>query len=102
MLSYLHVNGSSRASAIAETFELDKGAVSRTVHTLVELGLVTKSADPMDGRAQVLTPTPEARARLVEINDMRLASLDDRLGVWDSSELEEFVGAFHRLNELLE
>lgn len=102
MLSYLHVSGPSRASAIADAFDLDKGAVSRSVHTLVELGLVTRSADPEDGRAQVLTTTEEASARLEQINDERLSRLDHRLGGWDSSELEEFVDSFHRYNDLLE
>lgn len=101
MLSYLNVNGPSRASAIAETFHLDKGAVSRNVHHLLELGLITKSADPADGRAQVITASEQAVARLHEINHDRLAKLDSRLGAWDSSTLQEFVDSFHRYNDLL-
>ena len=38
---------------------LDKSTVSRQVSHLVDLGLVDRAADPVDGRAQVLTPSAE-------------------------------------------
>ena len=38
--------------------------MSRQVANLVDLGLVDRTADPVDGRAQVLTPSAEGTARL--------------------------------------
>ena len=61
MLAHLIEAGPRRSSDIAEAFDLDKGAVSRQVQHLVELGLVERTPDPADGRATILTATTEAR-----------------------------------------
>lgn len=102
VLSFLHSNGPSRASEVAEVFSLDKGAVSRNVHVLVELDLVTKSADPEDGRAMLLSTTPTAEERMQQISTQRLAGLDEKLGSWSSEDLVRFVEQFARYNDLLE
>ena len=49
-----------RASTVADLFSIDKGAISRQVTHLIELGLIEKSRDPEDGRAWLLTATPDA------------------------------------------
>ena len=46
---------------------------------LVDLGLVDRAADPVDGRAQVLTPSAEGAARLARIRDVRRARWEDDL-----------------------
>lgn len=51
MLAYLAEHGATRSSAMAEIFAIDKGAISRQVRDLVDLGLVDRSQDPEDGRA---------------------------------------------------
>ena len=61
---------------------LDKSTVSRQVAHLVDLGLVDRAADPVDGRAQVLTPSAEGSARLARIRDVRRARWEDDLADW--------------------
>jgi DNA-binding MarR family transcriptional regulator len=60
-----------RASVIAESFDIDKGAISRQVKHLVELGLLAATKDPTDARATLLTVTDEARTRLADIVEHR-------------------------------
>jgi DNA-binding MarR family transcriptional regulator len=55
MLMALHDSGPQRASALVDLFGIDKGAVSRQVQLLLEFGLLERSPDPADGRAQILT-----------------------------------------------
>ena len=55
VLAYIIEHGSVRPSAVVEAFNLDKGAVSRHVQTLVDFGLATKERDPDDGRAWVVS-----------------------------------------------
>ena len=62
MLAYLADDGPLRASAIAETFDIDKGAISRQVQHLVDLGLVDRTPDPADGRASLLVGQRRRRA----------------------------------------
>ena len=45
-----------------ELFDIDKGAISRQVHHLIELGLVDRAPDPEDGRATLLRSPTRARA----------------------------------------
>ena len=42
----------------------DKGQISRTVRELEELGLITRTPDPDDGRSRLLSPTAEGLERL--------------------------------------
>ena len=54
--------GPCASSAIADSFGIDKGAISRQVQHLVDLGLVDRTPDPADGRATLLSASDEARA----------------------------------------
>lgn len=102
LMMYLQSNAQCRAADLADALSLDKGAVSRSVHQLVSLGLVSKEADPADGRAVRLRVTEEAAARMQEIGRSRLQALDEKLGEWSQEEIETFVATFSRYNDLLE
>lgn len=90
--------GEVRASAVAECFQIDKGAVSRTVQHLVDLGLVDRLPDPEDRRATLLVPTEGAVRRMRELIQLRRARLKERLGIWDDDGLEAFVADLQRYN----
>ncbi|WP_248580360.1 MarR family transcriptional regulator [Nocardioides sp. InS609-2] len=102
MLAYVVEEGPQRSSAIAERFDIDKGAVSRQVQHLVELGLFERKPDPADGRASSLRVTARGRKRYDEVNVLRREWLDDRLGGWEDSELQQFADMLGRYNESLE
>ncbi|WP_324278489.1 MarR family winged helix-turn-helix transcriptional regulator [Blastococcus brunescens] len=81
---------------------LDKSTVSRQVSSLVDLGLVDRTADPVDGRAQVLTPSADGSARLSRIRDVRRARWESDLGDWpaeDVARLAELLGRLNRMGE---
>src|SRR5206468_9973810 len=54
MLSWLADNGPVRPSVMVDDFHIDKGAISRQLQHLVDLGLVDRTADPDDGRATLV------------------------------------------------
>ncbi|MEX2503458.1 MAG: MarR family transcriptional regulator, partial [Egicoccus sp.] len=54
--------GGMRLSALAEAMGLDVSTVSRHVTRLEQDGYVTRSPDPDDGRASLLTTTEAGRA----------------------------------------
>ena len=62
MLMALNDSGPRRASDLVELFSIDKGAVSRQVQALLELGLIERSPDPEDRRAAILAITDEGLA----------------------------------------
>ncbi|GAB2635447.1 MarR family transcriptional regulator [Nocardioides ginkgobilobae] len=101
MLSHVAENGPMRASSVADLFTVDKGAISRQVAHLMELGLVEKSRDPEDGRAWLLTATPDAVQRLRTVAEQRRSYLAERLDGWEAGDLERFTDLLARYNDSL-
>lgn len=102
MMAHLRDRGPVRASAVVEAFNLDKGAVSRHVHSLVDFDLATKERDPDDGRAWVVSLSDEGRRRLADVTTTRRARLGRMLGEWSDEELSSFVGTLGRYNASLD
>ncbi|MBS42804.1 MAG: MarR family transcriptional regulator [Nocardioides sp.] len=94
--------GTLRASTLVESLDVDKGAVSRQVKHLVELGLLAGEPDPEDGRAIVLSATDEARRRIEVVGADRRRYVQERLAGWDTDKLEGFVRDLAGYNALLE
>ena len=101
MLAHLVDKGPMRSADVVEAFDLDKGAVSRHVQTLVDLGLVARDRDPDDGRAQVLTPTATGRHRLADAVAQRRVRFGRLLAEWPDDDLRGFVGSLARYNQAL-
>ena len=102
MLAYVAENGPLRASAIAEQFDMDKGAISRQVTHLTELGLLDRVSDPDDRRALLVSVSDDGRSRLVDVARHRRKWLDERLGEWTLQDLTGFVDALGRYNRALD
>ena len=105
LLALLQDTGPLRASDLVGRLGLDKSTVSRQVSSLVALGLVSREADPADGRAQVLSTSPEGAARLSGIRDARRARWEADLADWpaeDVATLGELLARLNRLGEARE
>ena len=100
LLALLQDSGPLRASDLVARLGLDKSTVSRQVASLVGLGLVDRSADPDDGRAQVLTPSEEGAARLAQIRDARRGRWEADLGHWPAEDVATLAELLHRLNRI--
>jgi DNA-binding MarR family transcriptional regulator len=102
MLMALNDTGPRRASDLVEIFSIDKGAVSRQVQTLLELGLIERSPDPEDRRAMILAISEEGHRRLSNISSARRHEVGQRLEEWTDDELRAFVRGLARYNSALE
>jgi DNA-binding MarR family transcriptional regulator len=102
MLTFLATEGPQRSSVVSERFNVDKGAISRQVQQLVDLGFVERTPDPADGRAMKLGVTDEGRRRLNDTSRQRRKLLDERLSGWSDDELAAFVTALGRYNRTLD
>lgn len=101
MLTWLAEQGSVRPALMADTFGIDKGAISRQLQHLVDLGLVDRSADPEDGRATVVSVSTKARELLQSVTEQRRELLNDRLSDWTDSDLAAFAATLSRYNSSL-
>ena len=101
VLSTLHSLGPVRSTALVDLLGVDKGAMSRHVQHLLDLGLVSRERDPADGRAALLEVTAEGRRRLAVIAAQRQELLAERLADWSAADLAEFVALLGRYNRSL-
>lgn len=102
MLSHLASAGPQRSSALSDHFGVDKGAISRQVQHLSDLGLVDRARDPVDGRATLVSASADAVRRMEAILSERRRWLDERLSEWSEDDLREFVAGLARYNTALE
>jgi len=102
MLNYLATEGAQRSSVLSDRFGVDKGAISRQVQHLCDLGLAVREPDPDDGRATLVSASPDAVRRLEAVSDDRRRWLDERLSECSETELADFVSALARYNATLD
>lgn len=91
-------HGPRRATDLADMFALDKGAVSRSVRQLLDLGLVARTPDPSDARASILEVTDRARMRIDELVADRRQVLGDRLADWQPEAIDDLAQGLARFN----
>lgn len=93
------LEGPCRASELCTYFGVDKSAVSRQLRLLEELGMVTRQADPADGRAQLLALTPGGRRRLTKAREARRRQMRHQLDRWAESDVARLGQLLARFNE---
>jgi DNA-binding MarR family transcriptional regulator len=102
MLTFLAADGPQRSSVVSERFNVDKGAISRQVQHLCDLGLLEREPDPLDGRATLISASPDAVRRMTAVDRDRRRWLDEQLKEWSEDDLREFVTGLARYNGALD
>lgn len=101
VLSYLADSGPRRGADVVDCLGIDKGAISRHVQHLVDLGLVVRQQDPADGRAHLLSVTPAGHQRLEVVATERRDQLGVRLASWSDAELTDLVDRLAAYNRAM-
>jgi DNA-binding MarR family transcriptional regulator len=102
MLTYLASEGPQRSSVLSERFNVDKGAISRQVQHLCDLGLLDREPDPADGRASLVSASADAIHRMEAVDRDRRRWLEEQLAGWSEYDLREFVTGLGRYNTALD
>jgi DNA-binding MarR family transcriptional regulator len=100
LLALLQDLGPLRAGDLVTRLGQDKSTVSRQVAKLVELGLVDRTADPVDGRAQVLAASQEGTARLARIRAARRSRWAADLADWPTEDVATLAELLARVNTI--
>ena len=88
LLSVIRKQGPIRLTDLASCIGVGKPSVSRQIAFLEGLGLVSKEADPLDGRAQSIRLTPEGEERMHQVQDARREVFRERLAEWPAEDLQ--------------
>lgn len=82
-------DGPVRSSALAEHFATDKGAISRQVAQLEQLGFVRRQPDPDDRRASLIQATAEGTRRCRLAREHNTRSMRELLAQWSPDEIAQ-------------
>lgn len=102
MLTYLAAEGHQRSSVMSERMNVDKGAISRQVQHLCDLGLLERERDPDDGRAILISASEDAVRRMQAVDRDRRRWLEGQLAEWSESDLSSLVSSLARYNQALD
>jgi DNA-binding MarR family transcriptional regulator len=86
-----------RTTALAEQVGVDPSTMSRHVNILEQAGLVERTADPDDGRAQSLALTAAGRTVMEKVRAARHDLITDVLGDWDDTDRTQLASLLARL-----
>jgi DNA-binding MarR family transcriptional regulator len=102
LLSVIRKQGPIRLTDLASCIGVGKPSVSRQIAFLEGLGLVSKEADPLDGRAQAIRLTPEGEERMHQVQDARREVFRERLSEWPAEDLQALAMYMAKLNATYE
>lgn len=102
VLVALRENPGLPQSALVDKLDMDKGAVSRQVHLLSDLGLVDKHADPEDRRACLVSLSEEGERRMCDLERERRSAYVARFDDWTPDELTVLAEQLAKYNRTLE
>ena len=88
-----------RTTELAGCLHADTSTVSRQVTSLVDLGLIERTADPEDRRATILVVTDGGRAVLDDMRAARERMIARILADWSASDIKELVAVLARFND---
>lgn len=98
ILTVLSDNGDCRPGFIADQLNVGASVVSRQLVSLAADGLVIRSKDPDDGRAERITLSAEGKARLVALRTAYVRSLREQFTDWDDSRAHEAAALLHEIS----
>jgi len=86
---------------VVEAIGVDKATVSRQIAQLQDLGLVTRTSDPSDRRAQSVALTDVGQSKVGDLTKRRRAEFMERLDDWSAADLELLADYLARYNASL-
>ena len=101
-LATIEVHGPLTPSELADRERVKRPTATRIVAKLEALGLVTRTADPSDGRAFLVASTADGRALLKRLRGRKNAYLAKRMRDLDPDEVATLEGAAAILERLLD
>lgn len=102
LLAVIRREGPIRLTDLALNIGVGKPSVSRQIAFLESIGLVSKEADPLDGRAQSIRLTEKGEEKMHQVQDARREDFRERLAEWPVEELQNLAEYMAKLNSTFE
>lgn len=92
----------STPSLLASELAMPPQAVSRAIAELEAANLITRVADPNDGRSYIVEPTADGNRAITKFRRSLTEQFAAHLGDWEPREIEQFASRLTKLVESLE
>ncbi len=103
LLYKLHIHGDLlRVTDLADLLGVDTPTVTRKIQQLEREGMVSRRADPDDGRATRIMLTPTGRRSIERVLEARRQWLDRVVEGWDEDDLATFATLLGKFASSLE
>jgi len=102
LLLRVRAQGHVRATDLAGYLGIGKPTVSRQLAVLERLGLVERTPDADDARAQVVVLTELGVERVERVRAARSEHVQTMLDTWDDADVEQLAQLLRRFNEVSE
>ena len=102
LLSAIEDQGSARISDLAALDHCSQPTMTIQVRRLEDAGLVSRTSDPADARAVLISITPEGTAALSQVRADRGAVIDPYLERLDANDRRTLADAVRVMRNLLE
>lgn len=99
ILTVLSDHGDCRPGFIADKLNVGASVVSRQLVGLVADGLVIRRKDPDDGRAELITLSPEGKARLETLRTAYARALRAQFTDWDAAKANDAAALLHEISD---
>lgn len=94
------LEGGARATDLAAYLGIGKPTISRQLATLERLGLIERSRDSEDARAQVVTLTAAGAQQVEQVRAARRDHVHSLLSGWSDDDVELLAGLLGRFNQV--
>jgi DNA-binding MarR family transcriptional regulator len=102
LLSMIEDQGAARISDLAALDHCSQPTMTTQVRRLEDAGLVSRTTDPLDARAVLISITPQGVAVLAEVRADRGAVIDPYLERLDEADRHTLVDAVRVMRSLLD
>ena len=96
LLAHISTHPGTRGSDLAAHFGVGRATVSRQLSRLEQLGLISRTVDPDDTRGQLLSLTPDGKARFAAARKGRVSALGRALADWEHDDVAQLASLLHR------
>ena len=101
LLSTIDAEGRARISDLAALDHCSQPTMTTQVRRLEDAGLVSRTVDPHDARAVLISITPQGIATLAQVRADRGSAIDPVLDALDSSDRETLAAAIEIMRGML-
>lgn len=101
LLSTIEAEGRARISDLAALDHCSQPTMTTQVRRLEDAGLVSRTGDPDDARAVLISITPQGIATLAQVRADRGSAIDPVLDALDSSDRETLAAAVEIMRGML-